>query len=560
MNAKELEDQIDFVMNAALQKCGNLQEAEELTQETLLAALTALKQGRTIDNLRAWLVTVLNRRFYDMLRRKYRQPIVSVGIDFDLPDEGSLLEQISATEEAEEVRREVAYLARIYREVVVQYYMDGKSVAHIAAALQIPEGTVKRRLSTGRDQIRKGVENMEHYARPSYQPIHLNVYNNGRAGLDGEPATLAYKDLVAQNLLWLAYEKPVTINELSRAIGIPAAYVEPVIERLTDGELMKCVGNKYYTDFIISTIEDQERHLPAQRQFVQKYFPLIWESIGKGLKKLCQNSFYQRGTFDQKNSLELYFTIKSLERGYYGTFDQLFREERVFPPRPHGGAWIAMGSVSLGDYDPGQHSELQSCRLSGERQVFFEHYGEAGQIGLHVYGMDGFPAPTYNHCFDEIPLLSRREGVDTTVLKLLYLLHSGLEPNQVGFNTEALKGIPFLIKCKVLRQENGRPVVNIPVMHPEEYRQLYCLCQETAGLLSPDIKEHLAALVRGKRQPIPPHLDSVPLYNQYMWSMYGLSAMTIREAIKRGRLHDGDYDNESGENPPPCPMILTIQD
>ncbi len=121
MNVKELEQQIDFVMSAAVLKCGDLTEAEELTQETLLAALVAFSQGRKIENIRGWLITVLNRKFYDMLRRKYRQPVVTVGIDPDMPDWQDLLEKISATEEAEEVRREVAYLAKIYREVIVRY-------------------------------------------------------------------------------------------------------------------------------------------------------------------------------------------------------------------------------------------------------------------------------------------------------------------------------------------------------------------------------------------------------------------------------------------------------
>lgn len=35
---EELEKQIDFLMAAAIQKCGNIPEAEELTQETLLGA------------------------------------------------------------------------------------------------------------------------------------------------------------------------------------------------------------------------------------------------------------------------------------------------------------------------------------------------------------------------------------------------------------------------------------------------------------------------------------------------------------------------------------------
>lgn len=561
MHTEELEKQIDFLMTLALQKCGDIQEAEELTQETLLAALTHLSQGNTIDNLQGWLAVVLNRRFYDRLRKKYRQPSVSsIGVDFDLPMEDDLLEKISATEEAESVRKEVAYLAKIYREVIVRHYMDGESIAAISSALNIPEGTIKRRLNTGRSQIRKGLKDMEKYSRPSYQPVTLRVGVSGHYGLNGEPTSLVQDDLVAQNLLWLAYEKPLTMDELSRAIGIPMAYVEPIMKKLVSGELMKCIGNKYYADFIITTVEEQERHIPAQKRFVQKKFPLIWKNIGEGINRIRESDFYRCCTFDQQNSLEMYFTVKCLEEGYYGTFNQLYKAEQVFPDRPHGGAWFAIGRVYFSDYDPNQHKELTSCMITGERHVAFDNYGAAKQIALHVYGLEGFPAPTYNAYYKDMPLLSHAEGTDATILKLLYLLHSGMNPNQVGFNAEALKVIPWLTKCRILKPKDNRTAVNIPVMHLDEYQWLQNLCQNTALSMSQNIKEHLAAFCKGKRQVLPPHLDSVPLQKQYLWPMYGLPIMTIREAIRQGKLYDGDYDNESGENPPPCPMIMTIQE
>ena len=51
-------------------------------------------------------------------------------------------------------------------------------------------------------------------------------------------------DKIAQNLLILAYDKPVTVTELAKAIGIAAAYIEPVIDKLVSGELLKRVGTR----------------------------------------------------------------------------------------------------------------------------------------------------------------------------------------------------------------------------------------------------------------------------------------------------------------------------
>ncbi len=39
MQSKELENYIEFLLSAALQRCGNIYDAEDLTQDTLLAAM-----------------------------------------------------------------------------------------------------------------------------------------------------------------------------------------------------------------------------------------------------------------------------------------------------------------------------------------------------------------------------------------------------------------------------------------------------------------------------------------------------------------------------------------
>ena len=556
---KELEKQIDFLMSAALQKCGNLQEAEELTQETLLAALHYLSQGREIENLQGWLITVLNRRFYDRMRRKYRRPSIYIGISPDLADEEGLDEKLIAAEEAESVRREVAYLARIYREAIVRHYMDGESVTEIAVALNLPEGTVKRRLYTGRSQIKKGITDMKNYTSQSYQPVTLIVGNSGGYGLNGEPASLVHDDLMAQNLLWLAYEKPATIEELSRSIGIPTAYVESVVEKLTRGELMRQTGNKYYTDFIISTMEDQERFLPEQKQFVRGHFDVLWENVEDGIRQLRKSRFYETLNSWQRNSLELYFSFKCLEEGYYGTLDKMYQSPQVLPARPNGGSWIAIGMVRLGGYEPEKHKEYNSCRWSGERRVRFEDYGDSRQIALHVYGTEGFPGPCYRESFQGIGLVYPGETLDAMLLKLLYTLHRGYRPNQLGFNPEVLKAVPGLTRCGVLRMENGKPVVNIPVMDREQFAALQALCREKWQALSAGSMELLREFLKGKKQPIPAHLDSVPLQKQYMWATQALMLTTIREAIRHGTLYDGDYDNPGGGNPVPCPMVMVIE-
>ena len=195
MHYNEIENYTKYLFSLAMQKCQNLQEAEDLTQDVLLAALSYTAD---IGNIKAWLSSVLNHKYYDMLRRKYKIPTVSIDI---VPEESEPFvdAEIENRPCADAVRREVAYLAKKYREVIVRHYLQGEKVQHIADDMGIPKGTVLSRLSTGREQIRKGFDEMENYEKQSYQPERLEISYHGRQGFHEEPWSLVANDLMKQN-------------------------------------------------------------------------------------------------------------------------------------------------------------------------------------------------------------------------------------------------------------------------------------------------------------------------------------------------------------------------
>ena len=121
MTKERLEEQIEFLLSAALKKCGNMQDAEDLTQETLLCALSYEAKGGVINDLRGWLLTVLSNKWNNMLRKKYRQPLVAIGEGFDIVDESVCFSEEEEYDKAENVRKTVAYMAKTYREVIVRH-------------------------------------------------------------------------------------------------------------------------------------------------------------------------------------------------------------------------------------------------------------------------------------------------------------------------------------------------------------------------------------------------------------------------------------------------------
>ena len=559
MQKIKLENEIDFLLTAAIKKCGNVYDAEDIVQETMLSALAYIRRGNEISDMRAWLLTVLNRKYYDMLRKQYNRPISHISDGFDVADERDEIEEICLTDEGEQVRRAISRLAGIYREVIVRHYMNGESVGEIARVLGIAEGTVKSRLHSGREQMKKGIESMEKYSAQSYSPIQLILNNSGNVGRDFEPHSLIRNDLIAQNLLWLAYKKPLTVEELSDAIGIASAYIEPILKKLSDGELMRRVGNRYYSDFLIETVEDYERYIDDQKKFVCENFDLIWKRVEGVLDEIREKDYYKRQNADQREAMELYVAFRCLDYGFFGALEAAVGEKQVLPERPNGGQWVAFGRVDFKPFDPMEHIPYMAHLYSGERWEEFRNMYGAKSFLVAMYGADGFPTWSYNRCPD-YTFSCEGMSIDAIFLKLFYIIHENIDPNSVGFNTEVFKAIPQLVRCRILREENGRPTLNIPVIERNEFFDLRAITARAISLMQDELTKPLGEFCRDKRTYIPPHIDSVPLAKQYWNCISSMLFATVREAMKRGYLYDGDYDNDyDGVRQNPAPMIFAVE-
>jgi RNA polymerase sigma-70 factor (ECF subfamily) len=539
MRNQEIENQIDFLLSAALNKCGNLEDAQDLTQDTLLAALTYLSNGNPINDIRGWLLTVLNRKFYYKLRQKYKISIVSIGEETELTDETDYYESIGNSDEAESLRRAVAHLSKLHREVIVRYYMNRDSIEKIARELGTPQGTVKSRLSTGRKLLKKELDNMENYTKQSYEPVNLHIWFSGWSGVNGRPSSLTTGGLIAQNLLYLAYKEPITESELSKAIGIPAAYVEPIIKQLVDDELMRRIGDKVYTDFIITTKADREKYVPAQKQFFAENSNVFMKAIKEGLKKIKSLNFYSRFTVNQQNALDLYFMFNCLAGGIFNAFSKIYENVQTFPDRPDGGKWIAVGDL----HSPSNESNPAGLSYSyaGRRNAIL------GNSSFYVYDPEGFTSKLYFRCCDV-------SISDDDMLKLLCYINSNSD--EATFNTELLKAIPWLVECKILRYDEKKATLDIPVVSPDEWKKLSEIMHTVEAEFIIDIIDIFRKFLKDKKQTLPKHLNSVPLHKLYMGSHGILVMLAIRHAMQAGIIYDGNYDNPSGENQCPCPMIF----
>lgn len=531
MDKMNLTEYADPLLDAALYRCGNIADAQDLVQDTLLAALTAMAK-KPLNDPKAWLMTVLNRKYYDMLRRKYNKPTVSFEVTEDISDGGGLYETVEKSEEAEEIRRCLAYLTVLYREVMVRYYMHGEKVRDIAASLGISENTVKSRLDAGRKRIGKEFA-MENYSKQSYEPEKLFVTCSGRGGLDDEPFSIVGNDMIIMNLFILAYDKPVTITELAKAIGIAAAYIEPIVEKLVSNELLKRVGDKIYTDFIIYTEVDRTANIALEKQIADNVYKDVWKIMDKSFEELHGCDFYKRQRESQQVKLDSFFAARTLQHAVIGVRNEVsggmpFEE---YPDRPNGGKWFAMGSRYAANYDYGsQEHEYGKYYISGEA------------CDSHIVDCVGIKNREIVICQYNTLLGGAQLGVrrvlkrrmeEVEIGQMLYAIHTGREELLPVINAGCFENFDVLIERRYLARDGGKVVCAVPVITDRERYELYDLSEKYDNIIAEKFHDEFLGLMKNPVK-LPPHLKSVPEWQRYMECCATVSMRIVKNALDNG--------------------------
>jgi RNA polymerase sigma-70 factor (ECF subfamily) len=139
------------------------EEAEDVTQETLLKGFQRFDQLRDPASAPAWLTSILLNCCRDRGRARARRPEV---VDIDGLERFSLYRKIAYEDpfpysdslhldflagfSREDVRAVLLQLPELYRIPLVMVYMDGFLARELAAMLEVPLGTVLARLHRGR--------------------------------------------------------------------------------------------------------------------------------------------------------------------------------------------------------------------------------------------------------------------------------------------------------------------------------------------------------------------------------------------------------------------------
>lgn len=269
----------------ALKKLGDPDEAEELSARIIAEVYEVLVKRENIVNLNGYIYKIAHNVWTRYIGRKSKFRSYESSSSFDgtdgiefIPDERDFAEEFQQSEQYGIIRREIAYLSKIQREIVVRHYYDREKVKTIAAAMNLPEGTVKWHLSCTRKELMIGMDKIRTIGNLGLQPIRFtSMGHSGHPGSKGDTQDFLAK-VITQNIAYAAYHKPRTINEIADELGINPIFVEDEVAVLEEyGYMDKLDSGKYRTNIHIYIPSDEANNI--YKEINKKYTELFAEKF-----------------------------------------------------------------------------------------------------------------------------------------------------------------------------------------------------------------------------------------------------------------------------------------
>lgn len=148
-----------------MKMCRNPEDAQDIVQETLLAAARTVRDFRGASSVSTWLYTIA-RSFCIKKRRKSKfapEHVVSLESEsargaFELPDRGRAPDEVLHDGRVRQaLERAVGALEPAYREVLILRDMEGLAAAEVAEVMELSVDAVKSRLHRARASVRRAL-------------------------------------------------------------------------------------------------------------------------------------------------------------------------------------------------------------------------------------------------------------------------------------------------------------------------------------------------------------------------------------------------------------------
>jgi len=384
---------LDSVYGYAYRRCSDRFSAEDLCMDIICQALKAASRTPDIVHFHAFFWTVAHRVYADFSKNRKRAAA------WTAPDERASLtaqawenpmeefvEQQERQDQLNDVTRRIAFLSKMYRDVMVMYYIDEASVADIASALHISANVVKQRLFLARKKLKKMKEAKPVQPDMTLKPMELLLVGNGQPG--GNDPRNKLDRAFSKNLVYLCRKQPHSAQELSEKLNVPLPYVEEEIdiqikgENGTYGMLTKAGDGKVVANAVILDAAEAKEG----EAFYIKHMDALCQSLKAWLASQGE-AIMSFPFLSQQDDLRfiLWGLIADIERKFTKAVDQCLADEHfqnvTQVKRPFYVCGFAVPQDQPVAYDcfygcDGVNEELKDYDLHGYKRIYITNiYG-----------------------------------------------------------------------------------------------------------------------------------------------------------------------------------------
>lgn len=262
-----IENNLNKIYAYSLSKLQNAQKAEELTSDIIYQILKSIPNIKDDSAFYGFVWRIADNTYKKYLRNR-KIPDVELDDNIMYGNYISIEDEIIESENLNVLRRELSLLAKVYRTVTVDYYINGKSCQQIAEKMKISVEMVKYYLFKTRKFLKEGMKMERKFGEKSYNPSVFKIDYWGNT--NGEVYRKIFSRKLPANIIVSAYNNPMSIQDLSVELGVSAIYLEDETDILLKHRMLKKVGNKYQADILIFTDE-------FENEMVEKIKPICEE-------------------------------------------------------------------------------------------------------------------------------------------------------------------------------------------------------------------------------------------------------------------------------------------
>jgi RNA polymerase sigma-70 factor (ECF subfamily) len=152
---------------------GSTRDADDAAQEAMIRVIRNIDKFDRRSGFGTWIYRIATNTALDELRRRKRRPQLHLARDDEASEPADEMSHRRVDDVADRITIDAALLdlPEEFKVVVVMRDVGDLDYAEIAAALDIPVGTVKSRISRGRRMLVEKLGNLE---PPSERPTPVN--------------------------------------------------------------------------------------------------------------------------------------------------------------------------------------------------------------------------------------------------------------------------------------------------------------------------------------------------------------------------------------------------